>query len=431
MQRNKKNYAITAADAATLKARILNWLRQFNILAFFDNNNYPSLHSSYECLAAAGALQTITGNEGNLLETLQQAHATKQDWLFGHICYEYKDLLEPKLSSQHPVIHSFPLLHFVVPETVCYINAAQNEFTIETTLEADHVYHGIINTPSEIDTHVLPKLSFTRSTEDKDYIDVIDKLRQHIADGDCYEINYCISGTAHSKALDTLATFHALNKLSPSPFAAYYRLHHNYMMCASPERYIRKQGMHIISQPIKGTARRDADKTKDHDIKMALAADVKERAENIMIVDLVRNDLARCCETGSVQVDELFGIYSFPQVHQMISTVSGVLKAGTGTTHTLRNSFPMGSMTGAPKHKVMQLIEQYETSRRELFSGTVGYITPSGNFDFNVVIRSLFYNSLSGVLSWSAGGAITYDSVPQKEWDEMRLKASALERIFM
>jgi para-aminobenzoate synthetase component 1 len=149
-----------------------------------------------------------------------------------------------------------------------------------------------------------------------------------------------------------------------------------------------------------------------------------------MIVDLVRNDLARCCELGSVTVDELFGIYSFPQVHQMISTVSGRLRDDMSFADALKYSFPMGSMTGAPKVKVMELIETYEAARRELFSGTLGYITPGGDFDFNVVIRSLFYNENSKRLSYQTGGAITYDSTAEQEWEEMRLKAWALERIF-
>ena len=148
-----------------------------------------------------------------------------------------------------------------------------------------------------------------------------------------------------------------------------------------------------------------------------------------MIVDLVRNDLSRCSETGSINVDELFGIYSFPQVHQMISTVSGTMKT-RAFTDAIRYSFPMGSMTGAPKFKVMELIDKYERSRRELFSGTVGYITPDGDFDFSVIIRSLFYNAATRYLSYQTGGAITYDSNAEQEWEEMRLKAWALERIF-
>jgi para-aminobenzoate synthetase component 1 len=202
------------------------------------------------------------------------------------------------------------------------------------------------------------------------------------------------------------------------------------MMCASPERYLHKHGNTILSQPIKGTARRGTDTGSDNEIKTALQSSIKDRAENVMIVDLVRNDIARSCKTGSVKVEELFGIYTFPQVHQMISTITGQLKEEEPFTNAIRYSFPMGSMTGAPKVKVMELVEKYEHSRRELFSGTVGYISPEGNFDFNVIIRSLFYNAATRYLSYQTGGAITYDSTPEQEWEEMRLKAWALEKIF-
>ena len=181
---------------------------------------------------------------------------------------------------------------------------------------------------------------------------------------------------------------------------------------------------------MKGTARRDADAHKDQQIIEDLRSNLKERAENVMITDLVRNDLARCCEPGSVVVNELFGIYTFPQVHQMVSSVSGTIKPGKPFTDAICYSFPMGSMTGAPKFKVMQLIEEYEHSRRELFSGSVGYVTPEGDFDFNVIIRSLFYNATSKYLCYQTGGAITYDSIAEQEWEETRLKAWALERIF-
>ena len=276
----------------------------------------------------------------------------------------------------------------------------------------------------------LPSLQFKSTTGKEEYIETIAKLRSHIADGDCYEINYCCEGYCEHVDVEPLQVFDALNTLSPAPFSAYYRCDDKYMMCASPERYLRKTGSKILSQPIKGTARRYNDNEQDEAIKENLRNDIKERTENVMITDLVRNDLARSCETGSINVDELFGIYTFPQVHQMISTVSGTLKQGVPFTDAIHYSFPIGSMTGAPKYKVMQLIDKYEQSRRELFSGTVGYISPAGDFDFNVIIRSLFYNAGTKYLSYQTGGAITYDSVAEKEWDEMRLKAWALERIF-
>jgi para-aminobenzoate synthetase component 1 len=147
-----------------------------------------------------------------------------------------------------------------------------------------------------------------------------------------------------------------------------------------------------------------------------------------MVVDLVRNDLARICQPGSVRVAELFGIYAFPQVFQMISTIEGEMRPGLHWADAILNCFPMGSMTGAPKHRVTQLIAQYERSRRGLFSGAVGYVTPDGDFDFNVVIRSLFYNQQSHYLSYLVGSGITWYSDPQAEYEECLVKAEGIRR---
>lgn len=338
-------------------------------------------------------------------------------------------MLEPQLESRHELKHGWQEMSFFVPLTVCSISRDRTLLTIESMDEPGDVYEAIMNAEVTV-AEALPQLQFKPFMERDAYLATVERLRTHIKDGDCYEINYCSGGSVQVAGVDTVSVFNHLNKLSPAPFAAYYRLQDNYMMCASPERYLKKDGDKVMCQPIKGTARRQANPEADEVAKDALRSDEKERAENVMIVDLVRNDLARCCEVGTVQVDELFGIYSFPQVHQMISTVSGKLKPGAAFTEAMRTTFPMGSMTGAPKYKVMQLTDRYEAARRELFSGTVGYITPEGDMDFNVIIRSLFYNAANGYLSYNTGGAITYDSVPEKEWDEMRLKAWALERIF-
>ena len=411
-----------------IKARMLNWAKQFSILLFLDSNNYHQKYSSYECLLAVKPVGTWNGEDDALLK-LSQLHEEHKDWVFGHICYDYKNQLESKLTSSHKERTGFPLTNFFIPQTVCHINAAQTTLTIESFEDPGPIYKAIKESAAE-ELASIPSLQFTSVTSKQQYLDSIRRLRTHIADGDCYEINYCNEGYCEGVAVQPLQVFNALNALSPAPFAACYRLDDKYLMCASPERYLRKEGSKLLSQPIKGTARRDTDPVKDAEIKEHLRNDIKERAENVMIVDLVRNDLAHCSETGSIAVEELFGIYSFPQVHQMMSTVTGMLRQGVPFTDALRYSFPMGSMTGAPKHKVMQLIDKYEQSRRELYSGTVGYITPAGDFDFNVVIRSLFYNETTQYLSYQTGGAITYDSDPEKEWDEMRLKAWALERIF-
>jgi len=276
----------------------------------------------------------------------------------------------------------------------------------------------------------LPKITFQLNISKDKYLQTVDRLREHIAAGDCYEINFCCEGFSKNETIDPLQVFIRLNEVAPAPFAAFYRHDERYMMCASPERYLYKQEGKIVSQPIKGTAKRSVDEKMDEANKAFLKSSVKEQAENVMIVDLVRNDLARSCEVKSVRVEELCGIYSFPQVHQMISTVSATLAPGSPFTNAIKYSFPMGSMTGAPKIKVMELIEQYERTARGLYSGCVGYISPRSDFDFNVVIRSLFYNKKGKYLSYQTGGAITFDSDPELEWEEMRLKALAMEKIF-
>ena len=416
----------------SLKSGMLNWSKQFSILCFLDSNNYPSAYTGYECLLAAGVHKALTATDSrtDMLAVLQQEHDACPDWLFGHISYDYKNVLEPRLTSAHPSGIDFTPFHFFVPVTVCYISRDHTRLTIESFEDTDTIYQAICAQQIMAWQQPLPHLHFSKRVEKDTYLDSIAALRAHIAAGDCYEVNYCTEGYSSQVAIDPLQVFTSLNALSPAPFAAYYRINDKFMMCASPERYIHRAGSRIMSQPIKGTARRGSDAAADELIKEQLRNDIKERAENVMIVDLVRNDLARCCDTGSVVVDELFGIYTFPQVHQMISTVSGTMRPGAKLTDAIRHSFPMGSMTGAPKYKVMELIERYERSRRDLFSGTIGYITPSGDFDFNVIIRSLFYNAANQYLSYQTGGAITYDSDPVKEWEEMRLKAWALERLF-
>ncbi len=425
MQHSTKQFITGPETAGILKMKMLNWASRFSIHLFLDSNNYASPLGRYELMLAAGVAEGATARTLDEVAALHQQH---KSWLFGHLGYDHKNELFSKLSTSHPQ-GDFPSLYFFVPQTICTLSADKCALTITSVEDPDAIYAQLMAAPPTIDI-ALPRLSFSKLFSRQEYIDAVTTLRNHIKEGDCYEINFCNKGYCDDADIAPLSVYHALTQLSAAPFAAYYRLHDQYMMCASPERYLRKAHNKVLSQPIKGTARRAADKTEDDAIKQLLSNDIKERAENVMIVDLVRNDLAMSCEPGSVTVDELFGIYSYPQVHQMISTVSGTLLPGKPITEAIRHSFPMGSMTGAPKYKVMQLIDRYERAARGLFSGSVGYIKPDGDFDLNVVIRSLFYDASKQQLHYQAGGAITYDSVAEQEWDEMCLKAWALERIF-
>jgi para-aminobenzoate synthetase component 1 len=262
------------------------------------------------------------------------------------------------------------------------------------------------------------------------YIGKIKQLQQHIIRGDCYEINFCQEFFSEDAMIDPVDIFQKLIAVSPNPFSALYKLYDRYLICASPERFIAKKGSKIFSQPMKGTSKRDLQKKEEDDrLKRELQQSAKERSENVMVVDMVRNDLSKVCTDGSVRVDELFGVYSYPQVHQMISTISGDLKSDIKFSEIIEATFPMGSMTGAPKYRVMELIDEYEVSARGIFSGSVGYISPGGDFDFNVVIRSIMYNASKKYLSYQLGSGITFYSDPEKEWEECLLKGEAIKKV--
>lgn len=407
---------------------MLSWGNRFNICCFLDNNDYRLAGSGAEALLAADAVEVLQCGAGTAFRQLKAFHSANPGWLFGYLSYDLKNETE-KLSSAHPDGVGFPDMAFFRPRYLLILR--QHELIISgitlTEKEAREIYEDCLaqNMPSL--ANASPVTAFGAHLDRASYLGAVKALQEHIRKGDCYEVNFCREQFAHEAIPDPLALFLRLNALSPSPFAAYYRNGHRYLACSSPERFLRKKGDIIISQPIKGTARRAADAHADAALLQALRNSPKERSENVMIVDLVRNDLSKTAVQGSVKVEELFGIYTFPQVHHMISTITATLSPEHHFTDAIKHAFPMGSMTGAPKLRVMELIEQYERSRRGLFSGAVGYITPEGDFDFNVVIRSILYNAKSPYISFQTGSAITFYSDPEKEWEECLLKAKALQ----
>lgn len=408
---------------------MLNWCNRFNICCFLDSQQYPSSLHRVECLLAAGAVHSLTVNAGDhaflQLKTFYEKHG---DWMFGHLGYDLKNELEP-LVSRHPDGIDFPDLFFFIPNIVAQLN--EQEISIGSfKADHEHIYQQIITTELPAAQSGQPALTIHHRLKRDEYLQTIRALQQHVLRGDCYEINYCQEFYADQAVIDPLSVYLSLSKASPNPFAAFYKMQDRYLVCASPERYLKKEGNRLFSQPIKGTWQRNiTDLQADIKNKEQLYNSEKDRSENVMVVDLVRNDLSKVCEEGSVQVDELFGIYSFPQVHQMISTVSGRLREDVHFIDAIRHTFPMGSMTGAPKRKVMELIEMYEKTKRGVFSGSVGYITPGGDFDFNVVIRSILYNAATNYLSFQAGSAITFYSDPEGEYEECLLKAAAIKQV--
>jgi para-aminobenzoate synthetase component 1 len=400
---------------------LLNFAESFGNFCFLDNHEY-NFEKSYECIAGFGTLHSITADEKNGLKELDQFKKVNNDWIFGHVSYDLKNQIE-NLSSNNEDQIGFPDFLFFVPEIVLLLSKDKVKIGVYKSFDSRDIFDKIISTArNEID---FPKPLLKSRFSKDEYLRTIKKIQQHILRGDCYEVCFCQEFYAKNIRIDPVKVFRKLSDLSPNPFSAFYKLNEKYLMCASPERFLKKTKNKIISQPIKGTSKRSGDNEKE---KKLLQKNEKERAENIMIVDLVRNDLSKICEEGSVSVKEFLKIYSFPQVHQIISTITGRMRENISFGEIFSATFPMGSMTGAPKKRAMELIEKYEKTKRGLFSGTVGYINPGGNFDFNVVIRSVLYNEKNRYISVQAGSAITWKSIAEKEYEECDIKISAMKK---
>jgi len=406
------------------KLRLLNWSVQYKVVSFLDNNEYNSSYSKYELLVGVGCIKKFDIKE-NLFSSLSSFVNDTNDWIFGHLNYDIKNYIEDIYSNNIDRIH-FPDAFLCIPEIVFILQ--KDELIIGTMqADADRVFDEI--NQQQIPLNNLQPVNVIPRITKEEYIQNIKKLQQHILRGECYEINYCQEFYAENTSVSPAAVYHLLTQISPNPFCCFYKIDDKFLLCASPERYLKKQGDNIISQPIKGTAKRGTDKDEDLKIKKELFNNKKERKENIIVVDLVRNDLSRICEEGSVHVEELCEVYTFPGVHQMISTVKGKLLPKAAFGDIMKAAFPMGSMTGAPKKRVMQLIEKYEKTKRGIYSGTVGYITPEKDFDFNVVIRSIMYNETNRYVSYQVGSAITFESDAESEYEECVVKAAAITKI--
>jgi para-aminobenzoate synthetase component I len=385
---------------------------------------------SEELIAGFGIHSVITSNEqSDSFSALQSYVNSTRDWIFGHFSYDLKNEIEKGISSAHHDGIGFPLLHFFCPKQIVRKkNNSEIEIgCFEGESEAIELFQRLLSIEIQESLTALPVSILERTSRDA-YIKAVEQLKKHIARGDIYETNYCIEFYAMQAQINTAALQQKLNALSAAPFAVFYKLQHLHLCCASPERFIQKTGNTLRSQPIKGTRRRGASEAEDELLRAELLNDDKERCENVMIVDLVRNDLSRSAARGSVHVPELFGIHTFKTVHQMISTVEARLAEDVHPVEAIRRAFPMGSMTGAPKLRAMQLCEATEHMRRGLYSGAAGYFTPDMDFDFNVVIRSIQYNAQTGYLSLMAGSAITAAAQAEAEYEECKLKATALLR---
>jgi len=412
------------------KNRLLNWSQQFDDVVWLDSNSNKGKYKSYDAILAVDALTSIQTDYSNGFEKLKEYQSNVKDWIFGYLSYDLKNDLERLQSNNYDGLQ-FPDLYFFQPKKLFLIkgNTVKIKYlnAVYDMLEGDLL--AIEKSNNQGVKQPFDPVKIKLRIHKDEYFKKLDLMLAHILRGDIYEANFCQEFYAEEALIHPLEIYTKLNAISKTPFAAFLKFNDKYLLSASPERYIKKNGNKIISQPIKGTARRSTNHDEDQALKYELKHDDKERSENIMIVDLVRNDLSKTAKKGSVKVKALCKVHSFKQVHQMISTVVSKIKKDVHPVDVIQTTFPMGSMTGAPKISAMKIIEDLEETKRGLYSGAVGYFSPQGNFDFNVVIRSILYNVTEKYLSYSVGGAITAKSDPLKEYEECLVKAKAMRDV--
>jgi para-aminobenzoate synthetase component 1 len=424
----------TIQNSEIFKQRALCHATKYSHFALYETLNqelnpyFPALSIHHDILAV-GAKRLLQTSAHGAFHALHE-FTTPKNWYFGYLGYDLKNDTEALQSNNYDPLN-FPDLCFFEAQFVFkihpnYVQICAHKANI---VEAECLFYEILST--DFQKHTLPKLSLKSRLNKADYITRIDLIKAHILAGNIYELNFCNEFYNDATAVDPISLYQHIRDYNPAPFAAFFKADDKYCIAASPERFLRKIGSKLISQPMKGTIRRSSDTETDKQLRQQLATDPKERAENIMITDLVRNDLSRIASPNSVRVSELCGIYRFAHVHQMITTIEATLPENYDLITSIKHCFPMGSMTGAPKKRAMELIEHYELNRRGAYAGALGYIDPNQDFDFSVLIRTFLYDRSSNYLSLHVGSAITALSDPQREWLECQLKANSLLKAFL
>ncbi|MFT5790994.1 MAG: para-aminobenzoate synthetase component 1 [Saprospiraceae bacterium] len=418
------------------KIQLLNWAQQYKKIVWLDSNNpnenkSPYNLSEFDAVLAVELKSEFQCDCEDSFELLKEYQEKTKDYIFGYLSYDLKNDIEDLSSNNHDGLH-FPDLFFFQPKKLFFIKDNQVEVkylnTIANDIDAD--IKTIENTSYTV-SNELNEVKIKLRIHKDEYYQKVNKILAHIHRGDIYEVSFCQEFYAEDSTINPLDTYLNLNSISTPPFATFLKLDEKFLLSASPERFLKRIDNTVISQPIKGTIKRGATEIEDHLLKHQLEHDQKERAENVMIVDLVRNDLSKTAIKSSVKVTELCKVYTFKQVHQLISTVISEVDATTNSVDIIKSLFPMGSMTGAPKISAMKIIEALEETKRGLYSGAVGYFSPTGDFDFNVVIRSVLYNEQEKYISYSVGGAITAKSIPELEYEECLLKAKAMREVLL
>ncbi|WP_339699787.1 anthranilate synthase component I family protein [Algoriphagus aquimarinus] len=383
----------------------------FNFFAFTNGNGHHYPEAPFATRFFAGNIQLSETDVWSVSTNFKKV---------GIIGYDFKNRLE-KLKSENIPFFELPEICFFQPSFTLDFDGkniySENELSDDFWKEIDRT-----NLPISTNTACLvqPKISKEK------YLKTVKTIQGHIIEGNTYESNFCQAYSGSFETWDPIAAYFKLNELSPMPFSSLFKAKSQWIVSASPERYLKRAGTKIIAQPIKGTIKRGKSILEDESNRKTLANSEKEQAENLMITDLMRNDLSKVSKTGSVKVKELFGIYPLPRVFQMISTIVSELKEDVSFSDIIQASFPMGSMTGAPKIRTMEIIEELESFKRGWFSGAFGVIEENGDFDFSVIIRSIIADMDAKKLYFGVGSAITYDADATQEYEECNLKAQAI-----
>lgn len=418
MKRNSKKF--TEIDIKLFKEKIILFSKENTCSIVLNSNNTSS---TYDLVFAYGVNSHISSSM-NSLQKLDSFISKTNDWVFGFLSYELKNEIE-NLKSKNIINHNIPNLYFFQPNTVVLVKDNVINLLCLPNNDPDTEFHKIINYTSNNESSVKKYNLYQRFSK-IEYIKTVNKIKERIRLGDIYELNFCIDYFSDNSIINPFKSYKYLNSLTESPMSVFFKFKSLYLISSSPERFVKKIGNKIITEPIKGTIRRLKNLKEDLKNINYLKNNSKELSENHMIVDLVRNDLSKIAKKGSVKVKELSNLYSFKNVHQLISTVEAKINNSLKLSEILKSSFPMGSMTGAPKIRSMQFIEEFEKTQRGIYSGSIGYISPKKDFDFNVVIRSIIYNSNKKNLNINVGSAITFASDPEKEYEECKLKAEAM-----
>lgn len=412
------------------KQKLLFWSQRYDEIVWLNSNNYAGNYDDYDAVLAVDAFTSIKTDFINAFGDLKDYQASTNDWIFGYLTYDLKNSIENLKSNNFDGL-GFSDLYFFQPKKLFLLKGEEVEIQYLKMVD-DELKEDLMNI-DEIEfngqTHSEEPVKIKLRIHKDEYFDKVGEMLGHIQRGDIYEANFCQEFYSENCRINPLETFNKLNNISKPPFATFLKIEDKYLMSATPERYIKKDGCKVISQPIKGTEKRSDNKKEDQQLALELSNDEKERSENIMIVDLVRNDLSHTAKRGTVKVEELCKVYTFMQVHQMISTITSEVDEDISPIEILKTTFPMGSMTGAPKISAMKIIEELEETKRGLYSGSVGYFKPNGDFDFNVIIRSILYNATKQYISYSVGSAITAKSNPLKEYEECLVKAKAMRQV--